>query len=411
MPVNCRHCSAPLEDVFVDLGAAPLSNAFLRHDQLDQCEIYYPLKLFVCRQCLLVQIPEHAKASTIFSTDYPYFSSVSSTWVEHARSYAEMIIARLALTSRSRVLEIASNDGYLLQHFVARDIPCLGIEPTESTAAVARAKGISVRSAFFGRSLAEELVADGWHADLIVGNNVLAHVPDINDFTAGLALALKSGGTVTLEFPHLLRLIDGRQFDTIYHEHFSYLSLGTAMQIFARHALAVVDVDELPTHGGSLRVYLRHRNEARGESVQVVRVLAAERAAKLDRLEGYRGFQTRADKVKNEFMAFLIDEKRAGRVVSGYAAAAKGSTLFNYAGVRPDLLRFVADASSHKQGKYFPGSRIPVVPEARIREARPDSVVLLAWNLREELRRQLAYIGEWGGRFVVAVPELQIFSP
>jgi 2-polyprenyl-3-methyl-5-hydroxy-6-metoxy-1,4-benzoquinol methylase len=409
--VNCRHCSALLEDVFVDLGAAPLSNAFLTHDQLDQSETYYPLKLFVCHQCLLVQIPEHAKAASIFSADYPYFSSVSSTWVEHARSYAEMIIARLLLTSQSRVLEIASNDGYLLQHFVARDIPCLGIEPAESSAAVARAKGIAVRSAFFGRSLAEELVVDGWQADLIIGNNVLAHVPDINDFAAGLALALKPGGTVTLEFPHLLRLIDEGQFDTIYHEHFSYLSLRAATRIFARHALAVVDVDELPTHGGSLRAYLRHGNEASGQSVEVARVLAAEGAAKLDRLDGYRGFQSRADKVKNEFMAFLIAEKLAGRVVSGYAAAAKGSTLLNYAGVRPDLLQFVADASSHKQGKYFPGSRIPIVPEARLREARPDSVVLLAWNLREELRRQLAYIGEWGGRFVVAVPELEVFSP
>ena len=409
--MNCRHCAAPLDHVFIDLGVAPLSNAFLTADQLARGEAHYPLKLFVCGRCLLVQVPEHAKASDIFSADYIYFSSMSSSWVEHARTYVDMISQRLKLTASSRVVEIASNDGYLLQHFVAREIPCLGIEPAQATADVARAKGIPVMSKFFGRSTAKELVSDGWRADLIVGNNVLAHVPDINDFTAGLAIALKPGGVVTLEFPHVLRLIDRAQFDTIYHEHYSYFSLVTAMAVLARHRLATVDVEELETHGGSLRIYVRHHDDGAGTSRNIASVLAAERARGLDRLDGYRDFQAKADSVKNQFMAFLIKERHADHIVVGYGAAAKGSTLLNYAGVRPDLLRWVADASPYKQGRYFPGCRIPVVSEKGLRALRPDSVVLLAWNLREELCRQLEYIKEWGGQFVVAIPKLEIFAP
>jgi SAM-dependent methyltransferase len=408
--MRCRHCDAPLDHVFVDLGAAPPSNAFLTRDQLDKPEAYYPLKLFVCRNCFLVQIPEHAKAKDIFIDDYIYYSSVSSTWVAHARAFVEEMTLRLDLGPKSQVIEVASNDGYLLQHVAAKGIPCLGVEPARGPAAAAVARGIPVLSRFFGAALARELAADGLQADLLIANNVLAHVPDINDFVGGCAAALKPGGVATLEFPHLLRLIAESQFDTIYHEHFSYLSLGTAMRIFAANGLSIFDVEELPTHGGSLRIYAKGKDSAPAASQAIVDVLRREVAAGLGRLDGYEGFQSKAEKVKNDFLAFLIQHKRAGRVVVGYAAAAKGNTLLNFAGVKPDLLRFVADASPEKQGRFLPGSRIPVVDEAHLRAAKPDVVVLLAWNLEEELRQQLGYIREWGGQFAVVVPELRIFA-
>lgn len=408
--MKCRFCSESLHHTVIDLGASPPSNSFLRPEQLGEPEIYYPLKLFFCDACHLVQIDEHKAAEEIFDTDYLYFSSFSKAWMEHARAYAEMITDKLSLGPGSMVVEIASNDGYLLQHFVAREIPCLGIEPTHGTAEAARKLGIRVIEKFFGQSLASEITADGWQADLLIGNNVLAHVPDINDFVAGLKAALRPGGTITLEFPHLLRLIQHNQFDTIYHEHFSYFTLAVVQRIFTRHGLAIADVDELPTHGGSLRIYAVHQQEENKPGKQIAAILAAEKNAGLDSLAGYKDFQARADKVKNDFLKFLLDQKAAGKSVAAYAAAAKGNTLLNFAGVRPDLLGFVTDASPHKQGLFLPGSRILVVDEDHLRSARPDFVVLLAWNITDELRHQLRYISEWGGKFVVAVPELKVFA-
>ena len=358
-----------------------------------------------------MQVPEHASARDIFSEDYIYYSSIATSWVEHARVYVSMISRRLSLGPSSKVIEIACNDGYLLQHFKALAIPCLGVEPSRRVAISARKKGFKVITGFFGRALARKLAAREGTADLIVANNVLAHVPDINDFTAGLAIAVKAGGVVTLEFPHLLQLIANGQFDTIYHEHFSYFTLATATRILAAHGLEVFDVEELETHGGSLRVFAKRRSGKLVVSPRVSRILAKEKTAKLDSLEGYRGFQDKADKIKNDLLTFLIEQKRKGKSVLAYAAAAKGNTLLNYAGVRPDLLSFVADASPHKKGKFLPGSRIPVVSEEELRAARPDFVLMLAWNLRTELSQQLSYIGDWGGRLVVAIPRLEMFDP
>jgi SAM-dependent methyltransferase len=405
--MNCRHCYTPLEQVFLDLGFAPPSNAYLSAADLKAPERYYPLKLYVCTQCWLVQTEDHAQASELFGHDYAYFSSVSQSWVDHAARYAKMITARLGLGKESFVIEVAANDGYLLKNFVAAGIPCLGIEPTASTAAAAENLGIPIVREFFGQALAERLAAVGKQADLIAGNNVYAHVPDINDFTAGLRVALKPGGTITLEFTHLMRLIEYTLFDTVYHEHFSYLSLHTVSRIFANAGLRVFDVEELPTQGGSLRVYGCHAGDARATTPAVAALLAEEERHDLRRVAIYRDFQPRADRVKNELLAFLIEQKRAGKRVAAYGAAAKGNTLLNYAGVKPDLLPFVCDAAPSKQGKFLPGVHIPILPPAALRERRPDVVLILPWNIADEVVLQHAYVRDWGGRFVVAVPELR----
>lgn len=404
--MKCRHCSTPLADVFLDLGCAPPSNAFLAPADLDKPEVYFPLRLFTCSACHLVQVDEVQRHDALFSDDYVYFSSYSRSWLAHAQRYVERAVARLGLGQSSLVVEVASNDGYLLQYVQALGIPGLGIEPTAGTAAAARARGIETIERFFGRAFAVEFVAVRRKADLVVANNVLAHVPDINDFVAGLASILAAQGTITVEFPHLLRLVEQRQFDTVYHEHFSYLSFHTTQRIFMAHGLRVWDVEELSTHGGSLRLWACHADAAREQAPAVDAMLAKETAAGMLEMDFYHGFQSRADETKNAFLAFLLDCKRSGKQVVGYGAAAKGNTLLNYAGVRPDLFAYVADASPHKQGRHLPGSRIPVVAEDRIRETRPDVVVILPWNLREEITEQLRYIRDWGGSFVTAIPTL-----
>lgn len=406
----CRHCSTPLEHLFLDLGAAPPSNAYLTNNDLRRPELTFPLRLYWCHCCGLAQTEDYAEADQLFSHDYAYFSSVSSSWLEHAARYAAMITDRLALSAKNLVMEIASNDGYLLKNFVAADIPCLGIEPTASTATAAEQLGIPVRREFFGVSLARQLVEEGQQADLIIGNNVYAHVPDINDFTAGLAIALKPGGTITLEFPHLLRLIEQNQFDTVYHEHFSYLSLTAVLRIFTGAGLKVIDVEQLPTHGGSLRVYGMHQSDARSSSGAVEDLLNQERQGGLLNSTTYTSFQQRADRIKDDLTVFLIEQKRNGKIVAGYGAAAKGNTLLNYAGIRPDLLSFVCDAAPSKQGKYLPGSRIPILPPAALKERKPDFVLILPWNIAAEVVQQHSSISEWGGQFVTAVPQLVLLD-
>jgi len=405
--MNCRHCDSPLEHVFLDLGFAPPSNAYLTLADLKAPEVYFPLKLYVCTQCWLVQTDDYAQSTELFNKDYAYFSSVSRTWLDHAARYSEMITRRLGLGGASFVIEIAANDGYLLRNFVAAGIPCLGIEPTASTAAAAERLGIPIRREFFGMQLAQGLAAQGKQADLIVGNNVFAHVPDINDFARGLEAALKPGGTVTLEFPHLMRLIEHTQFDTVYHEHFSYLSLYTVDRIFARAGLRVFDIEQLPTHGGSLRVYGCRADDPRGTSPAVDALLAEEAGRGMQQVAIYREFQSRADRLKDELLTFLIGQKRAGKSIAAYGAAAKGTTLLNYAGVKPDLLPFVCDAAPSKQGKFLPGAHIPILLPAALRERRPEVVLILPWNIADEVVAQHGYIREWGGRFVVAVPTLR----
>ena len=409
--MKCRHCATPLHqvnDVFVDLGAAPPSNAFLREQDLARAELHFPLKVLTCPECRLVQVDEVQRCEALFSNDYVYFSSYSTSWLAHAKAYVEQVAERLSLGSASLVMEVASNDGYLLQYMVQRGVPCVGIEPTASTAQVARDKGIETIPEFFGRDFGRRFAAERGKADLVLGNNVLAHVPDINDFVAGFGEVLAPLGTVTVEFPHLMQLVQQGQFDTIYHEHFSYLSLHTVQRIFAAQGLVVWDVETLSTHGGSLRVWAQHRANPRPVSPRVTELLEQEDAAGMRHASFYQGLQAGADRIKNELLAFLIDQKRAGKTVAGYGAAAKGNTLLNHAGIRPDLLPFVVDASPHKQGRWLPGSRIPVVGEATLREARPDFVLILPWNLRDEITAQLACVREWGGRFVTAVPALTI---
>ena len=406
--MKCRFCSASLSDVFVDLVAAPPSNAYLSATQLDEPETYFPLKLYTCHDCWLVQAPAHQAMHQIFTPDYAYFSSYSKTWLNHAKRYVEAAVRRLGLNHRSLVMEVASNDGYLLQYVAARGIPCVGIEPAASTARAARAKGIETIESFFGAGFAAEFVAQRGRANLLLGNNVYAHVPDLNDFTAGLKTALAPGGTLTLEFPHLMQLVEQNQFDTIYHEHFSYFSLSTAERVLAAHGLRAWDVEELPTHGGSLRVWAVHEDDARSALPAVGALRTREMAAGMQTPVFYAGFQARADRVKDDFLAYLLQARREGKRVAAYGAAAKGSTLLNYCGVKPDLLPFVVDASPHKQGKYLPGSRVPIVAEDRLRAEKPDYVVILPWNLKNEIEQQLAYIRGWGGRFVTAVPELHV---
>lgn len=406
--MNCRHCAHPLRHVFLDLGFAPPSNAYLSAADLKAPESYFPLKLFVCEQCWLVQTEDYSRADELFRADYAYFSSISKSWLDHAARYVEKVASRFALGPQSHVIEVASNDGYLLKNFVAAGTPCLGIEPTDSTAKAAEALGIPVRREFFGKQLAERLVAEGRAADLVIGNNVYAHVPDINDFTAGLEAVLKPGGTVTLEFPHLLNMIGQSQFDTVYHEHYSYLSLYTVSRIFAKAGLRVWDVEQLPTHGGSLRIYGCRMHDSRETLASVSDLLQLEKAGGLQQLSVYDSFQRQADAVKNDLLAFLLEQKKAGRKVVGYGAAAKGNTLLNYAGVKPDLLPAVCDAAPSKQGMFLPGSHIPVLPPAAIGELRPDIILILPWNIATEVTAQLAHAREWGGSFAVAVPNMRI---
>ena len=407
--MNCRHCHHPLEHDFLDLGFAPPSNAYLSVADLNRPERYYPLKLLVCEHCWLVQTDDYAQAEELFSHDYAYFSSVSKSWLEHASQYTDMITKQLRLNKNSLVIEVAANDGYLLKNFVAAGIPCLGIEPTASTAEAAEKLDVPILREFFGQSLAKRLIKESKQADLILGNNVFAHVPDINDFTAGLKTALKLGGTITLEFPHLMRLIEHNQFDTVYHEHFSYLSLYSVSRVFAQAGLRIFDVEELSTHGGSLRIYGCHEDDGRQNTDMVSELLALENCRGMRSLEAYKRFQLCADKVKDDLLLFLIDQKRAGKRVAGYGAAAKGCTLLNYAGIKPDLLSYVCDAAPSKQGKYLPGTHIPIFPPDELRKKKPDIILILPWNIQTEVEQQMAFVREWGGVFAVAVPEIKVW--
>jgi len=402
--VNCRHCGTPLTHTFLDLGFAPPSNAYLTKKDLSKPEKYYPLNIKVCDQCWLVQTEDYAQADELFSPDYAYFSSTSSGWLKHAKQYSQQMTKMLNLNRDSHVIEVASNDGYLLKNFVEAGIPCLGIEPTDSTADAAEKHGVPVLREFFGEKLAEQLAQQGKQADLIAGNNVYAHVPDINDFTKGLKLALKPEGTITLEFPHLMQLIKQTQFDTVYHEHFSYLSLYTVSRIFQTAELRVWNVEVLPTHGGSLRVYGCHQEDKRTTTASVDAILKQEKAEGLQTLETYTTFQDRADHVKNGVIQFLIEQKQAGKKVAAYGAAAKGNTLLNYAGVKPDLLSFVCDAAEAKQGKYMPGSHIPIVAPAMLAEFCPQTIIILPWNIADEVISSLEYVKRWKGKFFVAIP-------
>lgn len=405
--MRCRHCAAALELPFLDLGSAPPSNAYLA--TLRAPEIWFPLRLLVCTNCWLVQTEDHAGREDLFTDEYAYFSSYSASWLAHSQDYVQEMRARFGLNATSCVAEIAANDGYLLQYVRDAGIPCYGIEPTASTAAAARAKGIDIVERFFGMALADDLAADGRSADLVAANNVLAHVPDINDFVSGFARLLKPEGVATFEFPHLVQMVAEHQFDTAYHEHYSYLSLTAVQRVFAVNGLAVFDVEALPTHGGSLRVFAQRADTGRrAVAPGVSGLLAHEHELGLTTPAYYRGFQQRADILKNDFSAFLIEARRQGKTVAAYGAAAKGNTLMNYAGVRPDLLAYVVDRNPAKQGKWMPGSRIPIVAEVRIDETQPDYVVILPWNLRSEVMQQLARIRNWGGRFVTAVPRLEV---
>ena len=406
--MKCRHCAAHLEHTFLDLGFAPPSNAYLTHADLTRPEKYYPLKVKVCASCWLVQTEDYAHADELFSSDYAYFSSTSTGWLAHAASYASQMAEQLKLNASSLVIEIASNDGYLLKNFVAAGIPCLGIEPTASTAIAAELLGIPVLRDFFGEALGKRLADNCQQADLIAGNNVYAHVPDINDFTRGLKAALKPGGTITLEFPHLMRLIEQTQFDTVYHEHFSYLSLFTVERIFSATGLRVWNVEELSTHGGSLRVYGCHDEDAKSPTAAVQSILKEEAHRGLQELSTYQGFQMRADRVKDDLLKFLIAQKRAGKQIAAYGAAAKGNTLLNYAGIKPDLLPFVCDAAAAKQGKFMPGSHIPILAPSALTDNRPDYLVILPWNIAAEVRSQNATLAKLGTKFVTAVPQLEL---
>lgn len=402
--MRCRFCAAELTDVFVDLINAPASNSYLTKEELDIPEVFYPLKTYVCPRCKLVQIDEYKKSDDIFNNEYAYFSSYSTSWLVHAKEYVAMISQKLSLHENSYITEIASNDGYLLQHFKEKNIPCLGIEPASSTAQIAKEKGIDVIEDFFTSALACGLKK----SDLILGNNVLAHVPDINDFVKGLKIALKEKGTITMEFPHLLKLIEENQFDTIYHEHFSYLSFYTVKQIFEKQELQLYDVEKLPTHGGSLRIYATHSENNKEISQNVEQLLKEEQTFGLFGVDVYKGFQEKANKVKYDLVDFLLQVKREEKKVVAYGAAAKGNTLLNYAGVKNDLIEFVVDKSPHKQGKYLPASHIPIVSERKIAELKPEYILILPWNIKDEVIEQLSYIKEWNGKFVVAVPQLEL---
>jgi SAM-dependent methyltransferase len=405
----CRFCAATLSRSFCDLGMSPLSNANLAADQLGAAEKFYPLHAYVCERCWLVQLPEHEAPEKIFDENYAYFSSYSDSWLAHARAYTELMAQRFGLGATSQVIEIASNDGYLLQYFQQRGVPVLGIEPSANTAEVAAKKGIPTLVKFFGRATAAELAGQGRKADLLLGNNVLAHVPDLNDFVGGMPMVLKDGGVVTMEFPHLLQLMRHNQFDTIYHEHFSYLSFTTVESVFEAHGLTLFDVQELPTHGGSLRIFARHRSHA-ALAVQpaVARMKQAEAQAGLTSGAAYDAFAEQVRETKFQLLEFLIGARRAGKRVWGYGAPAKGNTLLNYCGIRGDLIECTVDRSPHKQDRFLPGTHIPIRAPAAIDQARPDYLLILPWNLKDEIVAQMAHIRSWGGRFVIPIPRVQV---
>ena len=407
--MQCRFCKTTLEHEFIDLYNAPASNSFLTREQLNEPETFYPLKVFVCHNCFLVQVDEYKSSEAIFNNEYVYFSSYSTSWLEHSKKYVEAVTDRFHLNGGSLVVEIASNDGYLLQYFVEKKIPVLGIEPTANTAEVAIQKGVDTVTEFFGTSLATRLAAEGKQADLFLGNNVLAHVPDIVDLVAGMKIILKPQGIITMEFPHLVQLINNNQFDTIYHEHFSYLSFYTIKQIFRAQGLELFDVEEIPTHGGSLRIYAKHQeNAVQPVTPNVQNLLDKEMRYGITDLAYYKGFQQRALEVKLGLLSFLIQQKREGKKVAAYGAAAKGNTMLNYSGVKHDLIDFVVDANPSKQNKFLPASHIPVVNEAVLKETKPEYVIILPWNIKDEITKQLHYIREWGGQFVVFIPKFEL---
>ncbi len=407
--MQCRFCKTELTDVFIDLFNSPASNSFITKEQLNEPETFFPLKVYTCPSCFLVQVDEYKKSDAIFDSNYVYFSSYSTSWLAHAKKYVEKMIDRFGYNAHSQVMEVASNDGYLLQYFKERGVPVLGIEPTANTAAAAKEKGIDSVVDFFGVRLAKQLVAEGKKADLLLGNNVLAHVPDILDFVGGMKVLLSEEGVVTMEFPHLMQLVDKNQFDTIYHEHFSYLSFYSVQQIFESQGLEMFDVEELPTHGGSLRIYAKHKEDTSKPIGENVALLLEKEAAKgMNTMAYYHNFQQRALKVKMDLISFLIEQKRAGKRVAAYGAAAKGNTLLNYCGIKSDLIDFVVDANPHKQNKFLPASHIPVMNEAYLKAEKPDFVIILPWNLKDEITKQLEYIGEWGGRFVIPIPVVEV---
>ncbi len=407
--MNCRHCNHKLTHVFCDLQTCPPSNAMVKPEMINHPETYFPLKVFVCENCWLVQVDELEKADAIFNSEYTYFSSYSTSWLKHAKEYTDYMMQRFGYNENSLVVEVASNDGYLLQYFKEKNIPVLGVEPTANTAEAAQERGVESIVDFFGSRLAGDKLEG--KADLILGNNVLAHVPDINDFVKGIKIALKPNGVNTFEFPHLLQLVAKNQFDTIYHEHFSYLSLTTLISVFEKQGLEIFDVQQLTTHGGSLRIFTKHK-EDKGKAIEptVANMLQKEKEAGITTLEYYQGFQAKVDKIKYDFIEFLIQQKRAGKKVIGYGAAAKGNTLLNYSGIKGnDMLQFVVDASPFKQNKLLPGSRIPVVGKEEIEKNKPDYIIIFPWNLQTEIAGQLDYIKNWGAKFVIAIPELTIF--
>jgi hypothetical protein len=406
---RCRHCRAPLHHTFVDLGMSPLCESYLSADQLNGMEPFYPLHVFVCDQCFLVQLQEYVNREAIF-TEYAYFSSYAESWLAHARAYTDQMIERWNLGAKHQVIEIASNDGYLLQFFVARGVPALGVEPAANVAAVAVGKGVPTRVAFFGRETARQLVAEGRHADLLVGNNVLAQVPDLDDFVGGMKIVLAPGGVITMEFPHLLRLIEGNQFDTIYHEHFSYFSLMSAISIFEAAGLVLFDVEELSTHGGSIRIYGRHREDAaKAITPRLTEMLAREKDMGFGQIERYSTFRRQVEETKWNLLDFLITARREGRSVVGYGAPGKGNTLLNYCGIRTDFLEYTVDRNPYKHGKFTPGTHIPIYSPEKISETKPDYVLILPWNFKDEIIGQMEHIRSWGGRFVVPIPAVKVY--
>ena len=406
---QCRSCGAPLEHTFVDLGMSPLANSYINPEQLNRMEAFYPLHVYVCAKCLLVQLEQFSTPHDIFS-DYAYFSSFSDSWLAHAKAYVDMIAERFSLGKNSKVVEIASNDGYLLQNFVARGIPVLGVEPAANVAEAAKKKGVNTKVAFFGEKTALDLTAEGWDADLIIGNNVLAHVPDLNDFVKGLKVLLKPTGLITMEFPHLLQLMEQNQFDTIYHEHFSYFSFLAVEQVFARHGMKLFDVEEIPTHGGSLRIYACHDQDAsKPTGTRAWELKSREEVSGFGRLNHYLSFGPQVEATKRKLLSFLISARQEGKRVIGYGAPAKGNTLLNYCGVRTDLIDYTVDRSPHKQGHFLPGVHIPIYAPEQIRQTHPDYLLILPWNLREEVMQQMSGIREWGGKFVVPIPEVKVY--
>ncbi len=407
--MNCRFCKHPVDQQFADLINSPASNSYLTAAQLNEPEVFFPLKVMVCEKCFLVQVDEYKKSADIFNSDYAYFSSYSTSWLAHCKQYTDMMVSRFGFGKDALVAEIASNDGYLLQYFKEKQVPVLGIEPTANTAAVAIEKGIPTVVDFFGVKLATRLAGEGKKADLLLGNNVLAHVPDINDFVGGMKILLKPSGVITMEFPHLYQLVANNQFDTIYHEHFSYLSFTTVSKIFEAQKLVMFDVEEIPTHGGSLRIFAKHQEDSsKPVSERVIALLKKEKDAGMLSMDYYSNFQEKIEKIKLDLLGFLLEQKKAKKTVAAYGAAAKGNTLLNYCGVKKDLISFVVDANPHKQNKFMPASHIPICSEDMIKVSKPDYILILPWNIKEEIMKQLSYVNNWGCKFVVPVPKLEI---